>query len=69
MPRITVDISIFTYQYLEELKTQRGSSISFEAHQLLEQAIRERNRKKKLPLQDGSKDVQVPDHPTKRDQS
>lgn len=47
MPRITVEVSIFTYQYLEGLKTQRGSSISFEAHQLLEQAIRERNRKKK----------------------
>lgn len=47
MPRITVDVSILTYQYLEGVKTLRGSSISFEAHQLLEQAIRERNRKKK----------------------
>jgi hypothetical protein len=47
MPRITVDVSILTYQYIEGLKTQRGSSISFEAQQLLEQAIRERNRKKK----------------------
>lgn len=52
MPRITVDVSILTYQYIEALKIQRGSSISFEAHQLLEQAIRERNRKKKLPLPD-----------------
>lgn len=47
MPRISVDVSILTYQYLEGLKTQRGSSISFEALQLLEQAIKERNRKKK----------------------
>lgn len=47
MPRITVDVSIFTYQYLVGLKDQRGSSISFEAVQLLESAIKERNRKKK----------------------
>lgn len=47
MPRISVDVSILTYQYLEGMKTLRGSSISFEALQLLEQAIKERNRKKK----------------------
>lgn len=50
MPRITLDVSIFTYQYIVALKDHRGSSISFEAVQLLEQAIKERNRKKKLPL-------------------
>lgn len=52
MPRITVDVSVFTYQYISELKNQRGSSISFEALQLIEQAIKERNRKKKNASKD-----------------
>ena len=47
MPRITLDVSILTYQYIAELKKENGSSISFEAVRLLEQAIKERNRKKK----------------------
>jgi len=47
MPRITVDLDLFTYQYLVGLKDQRGSSISFEANALIQQAIKERNRKKK----------------------
>jgi len=47
MPRITLDVSILTYQYIVELKRENGSSISFEAVRLLEQAIKERNRKKK----------------------
>lgn len=53
MPSITLDVSVLTYQYLVELKTQRGSSISFEAVQLLESGIKERTRKKK-------KDVTLP---------
>ena len=57
MPRITVDLDIFTYQYLVGLKDQRGSSISFEANQLIQQAIKERNRKKKhVPLTDAGKE-------------
>jgi hypothetical protein len=55
MPRITLDVSIFTYQYISDLKIENGSSISFEAVRLLEQAIKERNRKKKLPSQDDGK--------------
>lgn len=47
MPRITVDLDLFTYQYLVGQKDQRGSSISFEANALIQQAIKERNRKKK----------------------
>lgn len=47
MPRITLDVSIITYQYVLQLKEENGSSISFEATRLLEQAIKERNRKKK----------------------
>lgn len=47
MPRITLDVSIFTYQYIASLKEENGSSISFEAVRLLEQAIKERQRKKK----------------------
>lgn len=56
MPRITLDVSAFTYQYILELKKENGSSISFESVKLLEQAIKERNRKKKLPLSDASKE-------------
>lgn len=47
MPRITIDIDLFTYQYLVGQKEQRGSSISFEANALIQQAIREKKRKKK----------------------
>jgi hypothetical protein len=57
MPRITLDVSILTYQYILQLKEENGSSISFEAVRLVEQAIKERNRKKKLPLQNGTKDI------------
>lgn len=56
MPRISVDLDLFTYQYLVGQKDQRGSSISFEANQLMQQAIKERNRKKKLPLPDATKE-------------
>jgi len=47
MKRITVDITDETMSYLEAIKKQRGSSITFEANQLIEAAIKERNRKKK----------------------
>lgn len=56
MSRITVDISNDTYNYIADLRMQSGSSISFEANKLLEAAIKERNRKKKIPLPDGSKE-------------
>lgn len=55
MIRITVEITKDTYEYLVDVKNQRGSSISFEANSLVEQAIKERNRKKKLPLRDADK--------------
>jgi len=56
MIRITVDVTESTYEYLADQKKLRGSSISFEGNQLIEAAIKERNRKKKLPLSDASKD-------------
>ena len=70
MPRITVDLDLFTYQYLVGLKDQRGSSISFEANVLIQQAIKERNRKKKtVPLGgESEKNIQVPDNPPVGDQ-
>jgi len=51
MKRITVDITYETMSYLEAIKKQRGSSITFEANQLIESAIKERNRKKKKDAQ------------------
>jgi hypothetical protein len=57
MKRITVDINEETYDYLKGQKDQKGSSISFEANVLIMNAIIERQRKKKLPLQNGTKDV------------
>lgn len=59
MNRITVDVSKETYDYLVSQKDQKGSSISFEANVLIEYTIRDRQRKKKLPLQDDSKEVPV----------
>ena len=59
MRRITVDISEVTYEYLKAGKKVRGSSISFEANALIEMAMKERHRKKKLSLTDASKE----DHP------
>jgi hypothetical protein len=59
MKRITVDVSDETYEYLSGQKVQKGSSISFEANVLIEYAIRDRQRKKKLPLQDDSKSIPV----------
>ena len=56
MKRITVDVSEDTMSYLEAVKKIKGSSITFEANALIEQAIKERNRKKKLPLSDASKE-------------
>jgi hypothetical protein len=47
MPRISVDITPETEKYLIGQKLSKGSSISFEANQLIEFAIRGRNRKKK----------------------
>lgn len=47
MRRITVEVSDDTFGYLAGQKNLRGSSVSFEANQLIEQAIKERNRKKK----------------------
>lgn len=47
MHRISVEVSAETLQYLAAQKKLRGSSISFEANALIEQAIKERNRKKK----------------------
>jgi hypothetical protein len=44
MPRITVDVSDSTYQYLEGIKTLRGISVSFQANQLIELALKERAR-------------------------
>jgi hypothetical protein len=52
MPRISVDITPETEKYLIGQKLSKGSSISFEANVLIEYAIRDRKRKKKLPLQD-----------------
>jgi len=40
-------VSEDTYSYLAAIKKQRGSSVTFEANALIEQAIKERNRKKK----------------------
>lgn len=58
MPRITLDVSVLTYQYISELKKENGSSISFEAVRLLEQAIKERNRKKKsVPLSNAGQNL------------
>jgi hypothetical protein len=59
MNRITVDVSKETYDYLVSQKEQKGSSISFEANVLIEFTIRKRQREKKLPLQDDSKEVPV----------
>lgn len=59
MKRITVDVSDETYEYIKSQKDQKGSSISFEANVLIMNAIIERQRKKKLPLQDAGKNVQV----------
>jgi hypothetical protein len=59
MKRITVDVSDETYEYIKSQKDQKGSSISFEANALIVNAIIERQRKKKLPLQDGSKNIPV----------
>lgn len=57
MKRITVDVSEETMSYLKAIKEQRGSSITFEANQLIESAIKERNRKKKsVSLSDASKE-------------
>lgn len=56
MKRITVDVSEETHQYLVDQKNQRGSSVTFEANALIEQAIKERNRKKKS---NGKQDIQV----------
>jgi hypothetical protein len=47
MPRISVDITPETEKYLIGQKLSKGSSISFEANLLIEQTIKERNRKKK----------------------
>jgi len=46
MPRISVDITPETEKYLIGQKLSKGSSISWEANLLIEQAIKERNRKK-----------------------
>ena len=46
MPRISVDITPETEKYLIGQKLSKGSSISFEANILIEQSIKERNRKK-----------------------
>lgn len=59
MKRITVDVSDETYEYIKSQKEQKGSSISFEANVLIENTIRERQRKKKLPLQDDNKSIPV----------
>lgn len=56
MKRITTDVSDDTYEYLKNQKDQKGSSISFEANVLIVNAIIERRRKKKLPLQNDSKE-------------
>jgi hypothetical protein len=56
MEKISVFVSDETFKYLEDNKKAKGSSITFEANQLIEAAIKERNRKKKLPLSDASKD-------------
>lgn len=47
MRRITVEVSDETYDYIESAKKSKGVSISFQANQLIEQSIKERNRKKK----------------------
>lgn len=47
MKRITVEVSDETDKYLTAQKELRGTSISYEANILIEQAIKERNRKKK----------------------
>jgi hypothetical protein len=52
MKRITVDISDDTLEYLKEVKKTNGSSVTFEANVLIEQAIKERNRKKKNASKD-----------------
>lgn len=54
MKRITVDVTDETMSYLEAVKKQRGSSITFEANQLIEAAIKERNRKKKSNVKEGN---------------
>lgn len=51
MPRISVDITPETEKYLIGQKLSKGSSISFEANILIEQCIKERNRKKKKDAQ------------------
>lgn len=47
MEKISVFVSDETFRYLEEKKKTTGSSITFEANALIEQAIKEGNRKKK----------------------
>lgn len=59
MKRITVDVSDETYEYIKSQKDQKGSSISFEANVLIVNAIIERQRKKKVPLQHGNKNIPV----------
>lgn len=56
MIRITVEITEETYEYLQAGKKIRGSSLSFEANALIELAMKERHRKKKLPLVDADKE-------------
>ena len=58
MIRITVDVSEETHLYLVSVKGLRGSSISFEANQLIEQSIKEKNRKK------NAKKVHISDNAT-----
>lgn len=48
MRRITVEVSDDTFGYLAGQKDLRGSSVSFEANQLIESAIKERIRKRKI---------------------
>lgn len=48
MKRITVDVSDDMYRLLDEKKKDNGSSISFEANALMEWAIKEKSRKRKI---------------------
>ena len=64
MPRISVDVSEITLEYLKAGRKIRGSSLSFEANALIEFAMKEKHRKKKsVPLNDAAKESNTEHNP------
>jgi hypothetical protein len=58
-PQVSATIPAELREQLKGLAIRENRSISEMASLLLAQAIKERNRKKKLPLQDDTKDIPV----------